>query len=121
MQPCRDRKPVDLGQPVVRGDAVARQHQVAGGIEDYQHHRMDLVVVLAQVQVPVRGVVEVEEGLDRNLQGQDGVDVEVDREPDSQGSATEVEVDHCQEGSLGCALQVGKNRQQFGLHHQQQT
>jgi len=68
----------------VRRYAVARQHQVAGCVEDLKDGRLDLVGVLTEVDVPVTGVGEVEERLNGNLDLEQRVDGEIDREPDGE-------------------------------------
>ncbi|VVN49516.1 hypothetical protein PS639_06460 [Pseudomonas fluorescens] len=101
-------------------EALARQHQVARAFEHLENFRVNRVHVAPQVQVPVFAFVEVEEGLDRDADFQQRLDIELHRDADGQRAASHVEVDHRQESALCGALELGQHRQQLGLHHQQQ-
>ena len=109
-----------VGHVGVGGGPVAGEHQVAAAREHLQHLGADGVLELADVDVPLLGLVGVEERLHRDAQFQDGRDGEVDDDADGERVLGDVQVHHRQQRALGVALQrLGRRHQQVGLHHQQ--
>ena len=72
--------------------------------------------------MPVGQIVEVEEGFNRDLDDEKRIDIEVDGKADRERSATEIQIDYREERAFGVGVfEFGDNRQQLGLHHEQQA
>ncbi|EEF27038.1 conserved hypothetical protein, partial [Ricinus communis] len=117
-----DGEAVDLRQAGVGigGQAVPRQHQVAGGVDHGQDRALHRVAALSQVQMPVLALLEVEERFDRHADLDERVDREIGHDADRERAAAGVQVDHGQQVALRVlVLQRGHRLQQARLHHQQ--
>ncbi len=74
MQPSRDGKSRDGRQIRDSGNAVAREHEIAAALEDLEDLSVDLIRIASQEDMPVFGVVEIKERLDRNADFQQRTD-----------------------------------------------